>query len=243
MKHTVVWSGGMDSTLIVCDLIKRNIEFDAIVFDTGHFGVLKDVYEERARFDIMKYLNKEIEVHKVRLDFPLMNGLKGYDGGMFQQPMMITLLSVFGNDNTVYHMGYHKGDDFFSCQYDMLKASDHILKVMGNKNIKFSFPLKFSTKEQIVLTIQDWGLDKLTHFCEYPNRNFATGRCGECTPCKTYENALIMIDVHKRNGCKEYAALNYDHIIFEENKLVCSDNIKVVDLEPQYDGEEVLKCR
>lgn len=226
MKHTVVWSGGMDSTLILCDLVKKGIDVDAIVFDTDHFGVLKREFEEHARLNIMRYLDKKINVHKVKLDFPLTNGLKGYDGGMFQQPSMITLLSVFGNDNTTYHMGYHKGDDFFAYYYELMKASDLILKTMGNKNIKFSFPLKFSTKEQIVATIQEWGLDKLTHFCEYPNQNIVTGRCGHCVPCKTYDDALTMMDIHKRNrnGSFQFANLTYDcKFEYEQEMIKCVD--------------------
>jgi hypothetical protein len=104
MKHTVVWSGGMDSTLILCDLVKKGVDVNAIVFETDNFGILKKEFEERARFDIMRYLKKEINVHKVKLDFPLTNGLKGYNGGLFQQPSMITLLSIFGDDDSIYYM-------------------------------------------------------------------------------------------------------------------------------------------
>lgn len=230
MKHTVVWSGGMDSTLILCDLVKKGADVNAIVFETDNFGILKKEFEERARFDIMRYLKKEINIQKVKLDFPLVNGLKGYNGGMFQQPSMITLLSVFGDYNTTYYMGYHKGDDFFSQEYNLLKASECILKSMGDKKIQFSFPLKFSTKENIVASIQDMGLDKLTHFCEYPNRNIATGRCGECVPCQTYEDALTMLDIHKRNGCYYGANLNYEYPFneypFDEKASAINEVIK-----------------
>lgn len=58
MKHTVVWSGGMDSTLILLDLIKRNINVDAIVFETKQFGYRKDEFEETARTNIMKKIKK-----------------------------------------------------------------------------------------------------------------------------------------------------------------------------------------
>lgn len=225
MKHTVVWSGGMDSTLILCDLVKRDINVDAIFFETDNFGTLKKEYEERARFDIMKYLGKQINVKKIKLDFPT-DGLKGYDGGMFQQPAMITLLSIFGSDDTTYYMGYHKGDDFFAQQYELMRASEHILKVMGNKNIKFSFPLKFSTKEHIVATIQDWGLDSLTHFCEYPNQNFKTARCGHCTPCKTYEDALTMLDIHKRNRNGSYQSVNFSYEYPFETKFNDCEEVK-----------------
>ena len=219
MKHTVVWSGGMDSTLILCDLVKKGINVNAITFETDNFGILKKEFEERARFDIMRYLKKEINIQKVKLDFPLTPGIKGYDGGMFQQPSMITLLSIFGVDDTTYYMGYHKGDDFFSQEYNLLRASEHILKSMGDKKIRFSFPLKYSTKEHIIASIQDKGLDKITHFCEYPNRNIATGRCGECVPCKTYEDALTMLDIHKRNGCYYGANFAYEYP-FED---LCAD--------------------
>lgn len=134
--------------------------------------------------------------------------------GLFQQPTMITLLSVFGNDNTIYYLGYHKGDDFFSCEHDLLSASEHITSAMGRKHIKFSFPLRFSTKEGIVNSIRKYGMDSLCHFCENPT-NSPTGRCGMCSACKTYADALQLIDFHNKRGFTQYA--NFDYEFDKEN--------------------------
>jgi len=210
MKHIVVWSGGMDSTLILCDLVKKGVDVETIVFETDLFGTLKREFEERARLDIMQYLKKNIRMSKVKLDFPS-DRVKGYKGGMFQQPAMIALTTVFGEHDSIYYFGYHKGDDFFSAQYKLLKASECLLDVMGSKNIRFSFPLRFSTKEDIVNTLENMGIASLCHFCEYPNTDYKmSGRCNECTPCRTYEDAKTLGNIHKRNGMSYIAILNYE---------------------------------
>ena len=230
MKHCVVWSGGMDSTLILYDLVQKGIDVETIVFETDVFGYKKREYEDHARLEVMKYLKKQIPIKKIKLDFGASRVL-GYNGGLFQQPAMISLTSVFGDDNTVYYFGYHKGDDFFTYQYHLLTAADHLLKTLGNKNIKFSFPLQHATKSDIVTSLQAKGLDKICHFCEYPEHDYTgQGFCGNCTPCKTYKDALELIDIYKRNNRSNEAYLFYEY----------ADTFPKIEILKCEKGEDVL---
>ena len=231
MKHCVVWSGGLDSTFILCDLVKNGYDVSVLIFNSINFGKEKLKYEERARLNIEKYLGKKIPSQYINLEF---NGFDifGKGPGLFQQPFMISNISLMGENDTVYYMGYHKGDDFFSSSYEIMKVSENILKVCGNKNIKFDFPLKYWTKEHIVNACNELGITSLCHFCEYPeNDTTMNGMCGKCTPCQTFKDALDLSDIHKRNGTYKAAIPNYSYL--EELEIV--KNVSV-----EKDNEKLL---
>ena len=218
MKHCVVWSGGLDSTLILCDLVKNGYDVSVIVVECSSFGEYKMEHEKRARLNIEQYLGKKLNKQIIKLDFNNCN-VFGNKPGLFQQPFMVSNISIMGENDTVYYLGYHKGDDFFSCGSEIMKASESILKVCGNKNLKFDFPLKFWTKEHIVNACDEMGITKLCHFCEYPeNDSSMNGMCGKCVPCQTYKDALDISDIHKRNGIRKIAIPSYSYL--EENNCV-----------------------
>lgn len=229
MKHCVVWSGGLDSTFILCDLIKKGYDVSVLIFKSNNFGEEKLKYEERSRLNIEKYLGKKILSQYINLEFDGFDVI-GPDPGLFQQPFMISNISLMGEKDTVYYLGYHKGDDFFSCSSEIMKASESILKVCGNKNLKFDFPLKFWTKEHIVNACDEMGITKLCHFCEYPeNDSSMNGMCGKCVPCQTYKDALDISDIHKRNGIRKIAIPSYSYL--EEN-----NKSEVVSVEQKIDS-------
>ena len=66
---------------------------------------------------------------------------------LFQQPCMIALTTIFGQCDSIFYFGYHKGDDFFAESHNILSGSQWLLISLGNKNIKFSFPLRYMTKD------------------------------------------------------------------------------------------------
>lgn len=114
---------------------------------------------------------------------------------------MINFTSIFGENDSIFYFGYHKGDDFFSMQYDLLKSSDYLLKILGMKNIKFSFPLRFSSKEQIIRKLTDIGMLDLYHWCEDPRSSEnMSGKCNNCTPCKLYNDTVELIKLHNKNN-------------------------------------------
>ena len=205
MKHIVVWSGGCDSTLILLDLIKKGVDVEVLVFETNFFGVNKAIYEENARFNILKEINKKIVVNKVKLDLEDYHNW-GYINGnngpyLFQQPFMIAFSSIFGPTDSILYFGYHKGDDFFSASYDLLTGSNYFLKILGNKNLKFSFPLRYMTKESIIRKLDSNGMLELCHWCEYPtNATDNSGRCNSCVPCMLYNDTRKLIELHNRNN-------------------------------------------
>ena len=211
MKHIVVWSGGCDSTLILLDLIKKGVDVEVLVFDTNRFGDGKREYEENARFNILKTINKKIHINKISLDFSTDN-VCGTGVHLFQQPCMIALTTIFGQCDSIFYFGYHKGDDFFAESHNILSGSQWLLISLGNKNIKFSFPLRYMTKDIIIGKLESLGMLDLCHWCEYPDDAIDnSGRCGKCTPCKTYSDSLDLLKKHRRNNTYNDIGLEYEY--------------------------------
>jgi 7-cyano-7-deazaguanine synthase in queuosine biosynthesis len=61
MKNCVVWSGGLDSTLVLHELIKQKAEdVSTISFVSDAFGSRKQELEKHARISYMKNVSKEL---------------------------------------------------------------------------------------------------------------------------------------------------------------------------------------
>ncbi len=227
MKHCVVWSGGLDSTLILYDLIKRDVDVSVITFETDVFGLDKHHLEQstRQRF-LQKFSKNKIQEYTIKLDFPYTD-IKGYNGGLTQQPFMISMISLYGKLDTIYHFGYHKGDDFFSYHSEHMKISENINYVMG-KNVQLNFPLKFMHKWEIIDAIQTYGLDDYVWYCEYPE-NSKNGKqpCGECVPCKTHEQHSQLLKMNRQSCDVKF------NLLYPENSLMSQE------IESQEDVKEI----
>lgn len=199
MKHCVVWSGGLDSTLILYDLIKRNVDVSVITFESEVFGNSKNILEQsvRTRF-LQKFSKNKIEEYTIKLDFPYTDIRN--NGGLCQQPYMISLIALYGKPDTTYHFGYHKGDDFFTWHHESMNILQNINTIM-NKNVQVNFPLRHMHKWQIIDRIQWNGLDDYVWFCEYPeNSTNGKSACGECVPCKTHEEHSQLLKMNRQTN-------------------------------------------
>ena len=204
LSHAVVWSGGLDSTLILIDLIKRGVQPTVLTFTCDTFGGLHhQEFEKSARTEILKYIAKEYSYEIPMADNISMNysnigighNVFGKDGGIVQQPYMLSMLSIFSPNNTCYHMGYHKGDDFWTYSYDIISAHKHLLAVTGNKNVELSFPLQHMTKADIIRKLQGYKFPiELCSYCYSPEYS---GPCGSCAACETYRKAMQEIAISK----------------------------------------------
>lgn len=209
MNHCVVWSGGLDSTLILYDLLKKGVDVSVITFETEVFGLDKHHLEHatRQRF-LQKFSKNKIKEYTIKLDFPYTD-VRGYNGGLTQQPFMISMVALYGQPYTTYHFGYHKGDDFFSYHNEHMKILENINSVMG-KNVQLNFPLKFLHKWEIIDAIQTYGLDDYVWYCEYPE-NSKNGKlpCGECVPCKTHEQHSHLLKLNRQSKSNDIVTLSY----------------------------------
>ena len=210
-QNVVVFSGGFDSTLILVDLLEKGIKPRLLTFQCGQFGYNRHFTSEiAAQEKILEYLAKKYDYEPNRDYMKLEGDIIGWSGAepsLFQQPFMLSMVSIGGRNNACYHFGYHRGDDFWSSSHNILAASEHLLAVAGQKNIMFSFPLQLLTKADIIRMLNYYHFPTdLCTFCYAPTYK---GRCGECVACKTYDKAIDEI-TRTSGACKKMGAGLYD---------------------------------
>ena len=209
-QNVVVFSGGFDSTLILVDLLEKGIKPRLLTFQCGQFGYNRHFTSEiAAQEKILEYLAKKYDYEPNRDYMKLEGDIIGWSGAepsLFQQPFMLSMVSIGGRNNACYHFGYHRGDDFWPSSHNILAASEHLLAVAGQKNIMFSFPLQLLTKADIIRMLNYYHFPAdLCTFCYAPTYK---GRCGECVACKTYDKAIDEITrtsgAYKKMGADLY---------------------------------------
>lgn len=194
-QNVVVFSGGFDSTLILVDLLEKGIKPRLLSFQCRQFGENRHFTAEiAAQEKILEYLAKKYNYEPnrdyIRLEGDMI-GWTGAEPSLFQQPFMLSMVSMGGRNNACYHFGYHRGDDFWHSSHNILAAQEHLLAVAGQKNIMFSFPLQFLTKADIIRNLNHYHFPtELCTFCYSPTYK---GRCGHCVACQTYEKAMSEI--------------------------------------------------
>ena len=191
-QNVVVFSGGFDSTLILVDLLEKGFKPRLLTFQCKQFGEnLHYVSEMAAQQKILEYLAKKYDYTPSRDYIRLEGDLIGWTGSepaLFQQPFMTSMVSIGGRNNSCYHFGYHRGDDFWHSSHNILAAQEHLLAVAGQKNIMFSFPLQYFTKADIIRMLNYYHFPTdLCTFCYSPTYK---GRCGQCVACQTYDKAI-----------------------------------------------------
>lgn len=194
-ENVVVFSGGFDSTLILVDLLEKGIKPRLLTFRCKQFGEARHFTSEiAAQENILEYLAKNYNYEPKRNYLTLEGDIIDWNGTephLFQQPFMLSMVSMCGRNNACYHFGYHRGDDFWHSSHNILAAQEHLLAVTGQKNIMFSFPLQFLTKADIIRKLNRYHFPtELCTFCYSPSYK---GRCGKCVACQTYEKAMSEI--------------------------------------------------
>jgi 7-cyano-7-deazaguanine synthase in queuosine biosynthesis len=195
INNAVVFSGGLDSTLILVDLLEKGIKPRLLSFRCEQFGTSHHYLSEVASQEkILEYLAKKYDYEPKRDFIKLEGNMDNWNGSepsLFQQPFMASMVSLCGRNKTCYHFGYHKGDDFWNWSHNILAAQEHLLTVVGQKNIMFSYPLQFLTKADIIrnLNYRHFPIE-LCSFCYSPTYK---GRCGHCVACQTYDKATSEI--------------------------------------------------
>lgn len=190
--NVVVFSGGLDSTLILVDLLEKGIKPKLLTFRCTLFGTNRHFLSEvAAQEKILEFLAKKYDYEPKRDYIKLEGDMIDWNGSepyLFQQPFMTSMVSIGGRNNSCYHFGYHRGDDFWHSSHNILAAQEHLLAVAGQKNIMFSFPLQYFTKADIIRMLNYYHFPTdLCTFCYSPTYK---GRCGHCVACQTYDKAI-----------------------------------------------------
>ena len=181
----VIWSGGMDSTLLIYDFAKRGYNVWAYSFENIVFNQRKMENESQARKRFLQFAKSEgLIIHhrhiKVRSEVGI--GSKGY---AFPGISLCTVMPYFVNRCDVV-FGFVRGDCFWRCSKDFIRAFYSMSRVFEYKNIRLLFPWKGFNKKQLGRRFIKSGIpEDCIWVCEMPEkRGDDFVKCGKCLPCR-----------------------------------------------------------
>ena len=260
----ILFSGGYDSTLLLCDAViveKTEVNVITIEPDFSHDKVER---ERKARNEIIKVLREKydarITVSTIKIDISASHYVDStyLTQPLFWLPAIFTLTKA--DENNEVRIGYILGDQALTHTSDfeeMAKAVSHF----KDKELYITFPLKYYSKEEVLMRLYTEFTDiiDLCTSCEthYTSKDMKEGYCQRCNPCKHMIKALKYIasdstrDIKFRKWAVEKLK-NYninaecligktdsmDHIISECRWRLNLDEYKLASVEIKDEKEE-----
>lgn len=181
----VIWSGGMDSTLLLYELVCKGYNVWAYSFEHNLMNQAKMEKEDQARKNFLRFLkNKNLTVHHRHIKVKSGVGTTSY-GYIFQGTSLCIVMPYFLNNCDIF-FGFLKKDCFWECSKDFIGAFYSLSRIFQYQNIKLSFPWKNFNKKQLSQRFIKSGIPKeCVWTCEYPKKRKNDWiRCGKCTSCR-----------------------------------------------------------
>jgi len=184
MKKIVVWSGGLDSTLLLNNLAKESSEENpvfAFSFKLHIIHDIKDKMEVRARKNYLKYAKQQgyhIEHNVITIDGP------GYPSETWaQQKSWLCFILPYMPNNCEINFGYIQSDSIWPALDNHLKILENFQYLGGIGDSRLSFPFTFKEKWEVLKEFQEEGIPENCFWtCEKPLKKPITP-CGKCEPC------------------------------------------------------------
>lgn len=181
----VIWSGGMDSTLLVYELAKKGYNVWAYSFSNGAISRRKEKKEAQARKKFLRFAKSEnLTIHHRRIKTKANVGISSI-GYSYQGVSLCSVMPYFTNRRDVV-FGFVKKDCFWQCSSDFTRAFYSMARVFEYKSIKLSFPWKNFNKMQLGKRFIKSGIPMdCIWVCEKPKkRGNGFIKCGKCLPCR-----------------------------------------------------------
>jgi len=202
-KKLVVWSGGMDSTLLLTDIANEfSTKEDPIIaysFITDFLDGNKRVMERRARNRFLKWANKKgynIEHKEVSVSCGDNVSPNGWAQGLF----WFSFIVPFIPDNCDVYFGYVQGDGIWLAVNEFYKAYGNLSYIGKKKNSELHYPFAYKDKWEVIQGIQNYRIpSKCFWTCETPiKKNNKIRACGKCEPCITLQVAKYDFRVRRK---------------------------------------------
>ncbi|MBF0554297.1 MAG: 7-cyano-7-deazaguanine synthase [Nitrospirae bacterium] len=217
MGRIVVWSGGYDSTLLLTRELMENKSITAWSIIMPGISQEKlhseHIVRERYKEFIAKKLPKaKIDHHEINIGYDFFRTSPG--GSFPQQAFWALFASWFAHDGDEIIFGFHRGDEFWKFYEKAGYASEYICGIM-DKQIKFLYPLKTTSKWQIVSQINRMGLRDYVWTCEGPPIPMSV--CGTCDSCANLRQANAEIEYRIKKCKMKEPPIIIDESVSEED--------------------------
>lgn len=209
----VIWSGGVDSTYILNDLLsKSSVDKPVGALSINHYFLFKGkIFGEnvmRNKFiETVINENKYPFVHDV-IEFTNSGTNHNVRNGTGQLTTWLMYAHSVAKDDATIHLGILKTDSQVSHYTNLHKLVDTLNDITG-KHVKLSFPLIQHSKLDMIKLLFKECLEDKVWVCEMPiedtsNKEVSYHQCGgkNCAPCKNHIQNLLLFRIMK-TGVKE----------------------------------------
>lgn len=198
--HVVVWSGGLDSTLVLDKVCSANMD-RCIWAHTINWDMLNDSKvkkEKEARKNYLSYAKKK-GYDIAHRTITVTADMGAPDLGLAQCLAWFSYVIPYLPKKSRVYLGYHVGDDFWE-KVDEVDSYVKAATVIGNRDVVLEYPLQFKSKYDILKELKVRGVPSSCFWtCENPKkRNRKIVSCGKCTPCINLKTAKY--ESKLRNG-------------------------------------------
>ncbi len=186
-REVVIWSGGMDSTLILHNLAKESTEENPIyaytISELSNINSLQLEAQELAQNNYLKFakekgfyiIHLKIKVEELQVSYP-----------MDQTTAWACLIIPSIKPNDKIHFGYIRGDDFWHYKnaFENFIKYGSILKGISDEQLpSLVFDFEWKKKHEIIASYEGQNIPIDCFWtCDEVKENFKS--CGYCNKCK-----------------------------------------------------------
>ncbi len=157
-EQVLVWSGGMDSTCLLFDLLEKHDKIRIISFVSDMLSSGEE--DTEARKKILKILEKYHIGKYTYMEYPI-QFMSYYQGSHW-----FTNLSLLIRNDSEIHMGYIRTDDFWH-RKQFLEEAFYSIQKMDNINSEIIYDYEWKTKEEIIEKAKSIGIYNICHVTKY----------------------------------------------------------------------------
>jgi len=203
LRTAVLWSGGVDSTLLIWNLLEKGEPVTAF-----YVRVHNNKEKDEAEFEAVQALTYEFKTKYPGLFLAEETAaieVATYDRNGFVQPQIWVFAASFVVSRSRFkalQIGYVMGDQMISYLDDLRTLWKSLcLFSYSEEPVPLEFPL-WRTDKRTMRDALPKHLRELTVFCEYPNRKKPCGRCSKCDEAGVMEpsDELLRSSVVESDG-------------------------------------------
>lgn len=211
-KKIILWSGGLDSTVLLYKLLLDATESSPIIAVTidkyPQLDITALLKQKIAREKFVKRFKRlttnRLKLVSIKMEIEDCNNQLYIDNtGLPQAAVWLTTISNFlCSDDTIY-LGYIKEDDIWHHKSDWLDLFNSIMKLKNIENkIKVEFPFEWYSKYEILNWANHYKIPKTCYFyCENPTLK---GKCKYCHSCIVHARAEFELKLYEKSKTQKY---------------------------------------
>lgn len=198
--NVVVWSGGLDSTLVLDRLCSSDIN-NCIWAYTINWDMLNDLKvkkEKEARRNYLRYAKKK-GYRIAHRTITVKANMGAPDLGLAQGLAWFSYVIPYLPKNVLLYLGYHGADEF----WEWAAGFDNYVKAaaaISDRKITLRYPLQYMSKTDILEKFKSRKIPMSCAWtCERPKkRSDRIVSCGRCTPCINLRTAVYESMLRKK---------------------------------------------